>query len=87
MSLKKISSIFWQIILPTGTTITFTHGKISDSYWIQGINIIPSVLDKGFTSGLCGKYNGDVKDDLTPRNTAFPADVKTFAESWKCVLN
>ncbi|CAC5389963.1 unnamed protein product [Mytilus coruscus] len=73
----------YTVILPTGTKITFSHGRISNFYGINGINIIPSVLDKGFTTGLCGKYNGDIKDDLTPRNSVLPADVKTFAESWQ----
>ncbi|CAC5392582.1 unnamed protein product [Mytilus coruscus] len=73
----------YTIILPTGTKITFSHGKISNFYGINGINIIPSALDKGFTTGLCGKYNGNRKDDLTPRNLMVPADPKSFAQSWQ----
>ncbi|CAG2217339.1 unnamed protein product [Mytilus edulis] len=69
-----------QITLPTGTKVTFNYGY---SY-VDGINIIPSVLDTGMTKGLCGIYNGNANDDFTPRDelTAVTS-IETFASSWK----
>lgn len=73
-----------QITLPTGTKVTFNYGY---SY-VDGINIIPSVLDTGMTKGLCGIYNGNADDDFMPRDelTAV-SSIETFASSWKYVLD
>lgn len=71
-----------QITLPTGTKVTFNYG----SNYVDGINIIPSVLDTGMTKGLCGIYNGNSNDDFIPRDELAPVtDIKTFASSWQYV--
>ncbi|XP_076072003.1 uncharacterized protein LOC143043707 [Mytilus galloprovincialis] len=70
----------FEITLPTGTRVTFNYGKT----YVDGINIIPSVLDTNATKGLCGIYNGDPDDDFLPRDQVDAVtDVKTFASSWK----
>jgi hypothetical protein len=47
-----------------------------------------SILDHGFTKGLCGVYNGDVTDDFLPRAQLAPTtSEQTFAESWQYVLD
>ncbi|CAC5390509.1 unnamed protein product [Mytilus coruscus] len=68
------------ITLPTGTKVTFNYG----SNYVDGINIIPSVLDTGMTKGLCGIYNGNSNDDFMPRDQlAAVTDIKMFASSWQ----
>lgn len=80
----KTYIILIQITLPTGTRVTFNYGKT----YVDGINIIPSVLDTDATKGLCGIYNGDPDDDFLPRDQVDAVtDVKTFASSWKYVLD
>ncbi|VDI60923.1 Hypothetical predicted protein [Mytilus galloprovincialis] len=72
----------YEITLPTGTKVTFNYG----STYVDGINIIPSVLDTDATQGLCGIYNGNANDDFTPRDQlAAVKDVKTFASSWQYI--
>ncbi|CAG2217335.1 unnamed protein product [Mytilus edulis] len=69
-----------QITLPTGTKVTFNYGP----NYVDGINIIPSVLDTGMTKGLCGIYNGNSNDDFILRDQLTPVtDIKTFASSWQ----
>ncbi|CAC5377862.1 unnamed protein product [Mytilus coruscus] len=75
------TSSSYTITIPTGTKVTFNYG----SNYIDGINILPSVLDTNMTKGLCGIYNGDKKDDYTPRDqlTAVKStELKTFVSSW-----
>lgn len=84
LNYNLINSLCLQITLPTGTKVTFNYG----STFVDGINIIPSVLDTDATQGLCGIYNGNTSDDFTPRGQlAAVKDVKTFASSWQYVLN
>ncbi|XP_052076398.1 von Willebrand factor D and EGF domain-containing protein-like [Mytilus californianus] len=74
------SGYTYAITLPTGTKVTFNYG----STYVDGINIIPSVLDTGMTKGLCGIYNGNANDDFMPRDQLAPVtDIKTFASSWQ----
>lgn len=68
--------------MPTKATVTFSHGRVDSFYGINGINIVPSILDRGHVTGLCGIYNNDRHDDLTPRNDNQPRDERTFASSW-----
>ena len=64
--------------------MTFNYG----TGWIDGIHVKPSILDHGFTKGLCGVYNGDVTDDFLPRAQLAPTtSEQTFAESWQYVLD
>ena len=64
--------------------MTFNYG----TEWIDRIQVKPSILDAGLTKGLCGVYNGDVTDYFLPRAPLPPTtSEKTFAESWKYVLD
>ena len=58
--------------------MTFKYG----TEWIDGIQVKPSILDAGFTKGLCGVY------DFLPRaQLASTTSEQTFPESWQYVLD
>lgn len=55
-----------------------------DFYGIQTFQITASTLDTKLTEGLCGSYNDNPDDDMTPRGQSTNiGNAEEFAESWK----
>ena len=73
-------------MLPSGTRLVFSHGAVYDFYGIHNIDISPSLLDVGMTTGLCGRYNDNDEDDFIERGTGIiQQNAWHFAKSWKYV--
>lgn len=50
---------------------------------VASLQINYSILSQGKVCGLCGNFNGNVKDDFTTRNKVVVAKGLDFGNSWK----
>ncbi|XP_076823877.1 von Willebrand factor-like isoform X2 [Clavelina lepadiformis] len=62
------------------------HGRGWLVAWDQKDNYFFKIIDQdtwaGKVCGLCGNFNGDLSDDLTPKGGAKATDVSSFMNSW-----
>jgi len=88
-----------QFYLPYGTVVEVQY-FMSDRWSTMNVYIFPSPNDMEATTGLCGVFNGNYKDDFLHRDGQTTAinggyywwwwieggDPETFAESWTYVF-
>lgn len=69
---KKEDGKHFLIQLPTGASVEVSIGQFGP---VAEVDIYPSLLDKDSVEGLCGNFNGNDKDDMTP------SSIKNFYET------
>jgi len=68
-SVSKICSFSIQIMMPSGTYITVGYSCYSTDDCHLDVAVYPLTEDSERAEGLCGNYNGDMSDDLVPKDS------------------
>jgi len=55
--------------MPSGTSVTAWYSCYSADDCFIDVAVIPLTEDYGRVEGLCGNYNDDDTDDLTPKGS------------------
>lgn len=88
MSSLSFNLFIFQIYTMTGAKVFLVFGAVTseDFYGIHTFQITASNLDSKLTTGLCGSYNDNPDDDMTPQGEATNIDdPEAFAESWRYI--
>jgi len=56
--------------MPSGASVSARYSCYSRDNCLLDVSVYPLVEDRDRSEGLCGNYNGNQDDDLTPRNSA-----------------
>ena len=71
--------------MPSGTQVTAGYGCYSPGDCHLDVAVYALAEDFGRSEGLCGNYNDDMADDLTPRGSSTVEDSREpieFAKSY-----
>ena len=73
--------------MPSGASVEGRYECYSPLNCVLHIYVYPLIEDKDHSLGLCGNYNGNIADELTPRNSMTVVDTNTeepviFVASW-----
>lgn len=74
------SLIILQISMPSGAHVTaqLWHWPDQPSKYYMDVVVYPISEDRSQGSGLCGNYDGNKEDDLTPNGSTVPDIVLTL---------